>query len=1369
MRNAIIYRILSMNWFLKTGLVPNLTLLVSLFMLQGWYNPGQVEAAPLTNVSTGTLTSGWAHPSTGTAGPWTITNATFSCGAGSNRLLVAVVTGETGTAAAAAVTASKGNGNNFTTAVSSTSSRTQVWMGYLTESQISAAGTNSILISNSSGQAWTNSDVYLACYSGVDQATPLVSGGTYSAVGTTATTTSISVAALLDGMVIDAISRGATATRITPPAGYTEPYDLAGTGYSSGISFKPVSATGTETGAFTLSAADTRFAHAAISLKPAVVAATGDTLTVGTNFPIATNASDSAANVVMQRLKLDSNANGDSQVTLGGITLDEAGTATAISNVRIYIDTAAQSTLPGSAVLIGNLVSWNGASTTVPLTQGTAANRTVAAGTSKYLYVVFDMASGQAGKSVQSHVTAVSVASPDTGVTGLIFSSNSFTLTAGPVASITSCSGCHGNPPVDGTARNVPAGQFQGSHNTHLNPCSVCHVDNGTNLKHANGSINMATPIHNAGGAYSKSATFAVSNSAFVAGTCSGINCHGQGTPAWGASSTAPVNGFPYSASQCDKCHSGTATAPFYSTATPKNTASTDARVGAHTSHLTTPDGLAAVLACSDCHGTVVLNTASHMNGVTNFTWNSLATRGGALTPTYTAATRVCANVYCHGGGMPGGDTSGSNRAPVWNVAFLSATLSRAACASCHGFPPPVSAGHPAVTIPASWPATGAATAALGTTCSCHANISTTGTTYANIFVNKTLHINGTVEVSGGHAVPFYAHATPPFSSCTGCHNASAAGPYPAATAGAAPNCRGCHAAADPTLTSTGCTSCHSTPPSGTARPNVIGSHAKHGAVACATCHNGAGAGSGAAHGPGNKGTNPAVDNVVFTAAQAGASATWAAATKTCSSTYCHGATTTGGTNKSPAWGTTLTGCSLCHGNPPATATHAGVTSTQCINCHTHVNATGTGFSNAALHINGTVEGGDCVSCHSTAQPITAAGAGALVGGTRRAVSLEFANAWSHKRSAGGTVSKYDCIVCHMEGEMATGSTTTAHKNGLIELRDPDTGLTIKGVTWGGTGAGAYTSTASDMTFNRFSRNLASAAIEPAAAAVQINLCLKCHDADGALSASARVPGGSAQKPFATTIAGATYTGAGVTAGGVLGGVTDIKASFATSNSSYHPVSGKQNNSYTQGTRMVAPWNLAKTNGNNTQWGNLITCWDCHAPLNASGIQSSTVTAHGGAVTLRQPVFGTNPTTGNAGGLCITCHAGYNTNTSANHGAGSAFTSNTDSGMTTYLRGQCHACHSSWSTADGGAPVRPFRAQDVHGFDSLRKTSATDKLWPVGATETYKPYGFIRAGFTTQHKPLSGSGVPTGSASCSGYGGVCSRSSMGSYTPGGVY
>ena len=57
------------------------------------------------------------------------------------------------------------------------------------------------------------------------------------------------------------------------------------------------------------------------------------------------------------------------------------------------------------------------------------------------------------------------------------------------------------------------------------------------------------------------------------------------------------------------------------------------------------------------------------------------------------------------------------------------------------------------------------ATTTIGNTCSCHSNINPAGSSYANIFVNKALHINGIVEVVAGGA-------------CNTCHG------YPPAAAG---------------------------------------------------------------------------------------------------------------------------------------------------------------------------------------------------------------------------------------------------------------------------------------------------------------------------------------------------------------------------------------------------------------------------------------------------------------------------------------------------------------------------------------------------------------------------------------------------------
>jgi predicted CxxxxCH...CXXCH cytochrome family protein len=581
-------------------------------------------------------------------------------------------------------------------------------------------------------------------------------------------------------------------------------------------------------------------------------------------------------------------------------------------------------------------------------------------------------------------------------------------------------------------------------------------------------------------------------------------------------------------------------------------------------------------------------------------------------------------------------------------------------------------------------------------------------------------------------------------------------------------SCTACHGTAGRTGVTGADANVAAAPPIATlGHDTAVGAHQPHvnqGATApplsapfaCPVCHSGV-VPTAAPHGV------PA-SPVVFggLAITGSAAAGYVKATQNCSSTYCHGNFTGGNGATTVTWGTAgkLT-CTGCHGTPPTATDPAHPADTNCGLCHTGYTISAV---NPTTHVNGLVDvvgGGDCVGCHTTAQTMAA-------GGTRRAIVPEFALAWSHKRSAAGVVTKWDCIVCHMEGD-ASGNPSAVHRDGVIDLRDPDTGTTIQGVTWGGTGAGAYTSTGTALTFARFSRDLGNATLEPAVQAIMINQCLKCHDVDGAVSLLARVPTGTAEKPFGTTIAGAGYTGAGVTAAGVAGGVTDVSNSFSTANASYHPVLGKANNSYVSNSRMSAPWNALspdKTAGTTTSWGYLISCWDCHAPAGATGVQTSTVTAHGGAATLRGNIWA------NPAALCKTCHIAYTSGSA--HGVGSAFNSSVNSGMNTYIQNQCHYCHSSGVTR----PTRPQPAQDVHGFDLFAPTAgAGDTMWPAGTANTYKPYAFMRSvgsalggrWTSTSWKPLSGPGVPTGSATCGGSMSTCSGENMSGYSPGGTY
>ncbi|WP_242352444.1 MULTISPECIES: CxxxxCH/CxxCH domain c-type cytochrome [Anaeromyxobacter] len=250
-------------------------------------------------------------------------------------------------------------------------------------------------------------------------------------------------------------------------------------------------------------------------------------------------------------------------------------------------------------------------------------------------------------------------------------------------------------------------------------------------------------------------------------------------------------------------------------------------------------------------------------------------------------------------------------------------------------------------------------------------------------------HTKGTV-VLVSHGVDWMNSASSGFhaysanariASCQACHGADLTG------GSTSTGCRDCHDRNLPTgVTSwrTNCVMCHgdkatgqSSPPRATWGNNVpsdtanvrIGAHAAHltgSAIAppfdCAVCHVKPTDALSDGH------VDEATAKVVFSglAANRGEpAAAWSRDTGTCSSTYCHGATLGGGTNKSPTWtrvGQGEAGCGTCHGLPPP-APHPSVSGglSGCAVCHSDtVDSSGALIPPSAggLHLDGFVEGG---------------------------------------------------------------------------------------------------------------------------------------------------------------------------------------------------------------------------------------------------------------------------------------------------------------------------------------------------------------------------------------------------------------------------
>jgi hypothetical protein len=226
--------------------------------------------------------------------------------------------------------------------------------------------------------------------------------------------------------------------------------------------------------------------------------------------------------------------------------------------------------------------------------------------------------------------------------------------------------------------------------------------------------------------------------------------------------------------------------------------------------------------------------------------------------------------------------------------------------------------------------------------------------------------------------------------------------------------------------------------------------------------------------------------------------------------------------------------CQACHTNTAhhtrdAFGDHDHEIGSACTDCHLHKD----GFMPSY---------GDCLGCHNA------------IRGSRRAVVGEFSLTSHH---VSGTVSNEDCRVCHYEAVSASH-----HKNGAVDLRDPDDGTD-----------------ATLISVADFSRNLSTDVLEAWVTNVQDRFCLKCHDADGAAAADVPAPGHTAKRPFTSNTRDAA----------------DVFTQFATTNRFHHAVRGAGTNAYCvpsgangNSITMVAPWNQSATHDR-------ISCFDCHA------------------------------------------------------------------------------------------------------------------------------------------------------------------------------
>src|SRR6266702_180107 len=563
----------------------------------------------------------------------------------------------------------------------------------------------------------------------------------------------------------------------------------------------------------------------------------------------------------------------------------------------------------------------------------------------------------------------------------------------------TSCTMCHGG--TDGTTGAPPRATWGngadttrvGAHTSHLAAthalaqpiaCEVCHVKPSDALSTGHIDGGTAEVVFSGLAAQASGAAW---NRA--AATCASTYRHGA--TLLGGTKTAPVwTATDGSQIGCGACHGVPPPAPHVQNA-----------------------------ACGSCHP-----------GYTNTSVNSATHVDGKLD----LAAMTCSS--CHGSATNAAPPAGTHGETASSALAVGAhqqhlaggsTGNAIACSECHLVP--TSTAHANGTVELSW---GSIATAGGAQPRFDAATATCASTYCH------------GQFTGGNALnaPVWTVVDGSQKACGTCHGVPPPAPHVAST-----DCASCHTGYTATsvnlashlngrvdVVALTCTTCHGTagvnaaPPRGThgevaTTDLAVGAHQAHlsgaklgKAVACAECHV-------VPSSPGH--SNGTIDLTWGTlATTSGAQPRFDAATATCASTYCHGATlNAGGSVTAPVWTKvdgTQAACGACHGVPPP-APH--VQNAACGSCHTGYTATAV---NASLHLNGKVDvvSLTCSSCHGS----TANAAPPL--GTAGETATTAVGVGAHQQHLAGSALAGP-IAC---GECHTVPTSTAHSNGTVDL-----------------------------------------------------------------------------------------------------------------------------------------------------------------------------------------------------------------------------------------------------------------------------------------------------------------------------------------------
>lgn len=696
---------------LKTGARINIAIMV--FFVLAVLLPGVATASVVA------LTQWPSTPTIVSNGSSGTVSGSFVTSSGNNRVMLVAVATEYTAAATPVLTVTYGGQAVTPIAANATANINNIWIGYLKETGIAAATGTTLSVSNALTTNLTAMYATVALYKGVDQAaTP--TGSAASTTGALSLSTTYNVSGLPgnNGLSLYVTNWNGLASIAGGTPVHFEIRDYAGINFNLASGYAVVT-TGTSAPSSSV-VASSAGAIAGVGLAPAVRVAANSSCSDCHAYP--PNDASSSRNAPPGEFIGAHNKHAglqEQQNQYGfACTVCHKPVAGGLSHQTGFKNITG-SRLPGNAYSAGKRI----AMTNNPA-NGTCSNT----------------ACHSTGR-----ITAQFATTPTWSSSGI------------------TCLNCHaGRSSAAGAPSRSTAGfTLSTTHSQHLKysstqiNCQNCHGKTATDaatLKQYTGvkmHVNGTADVAFTGLVYGSYTSYKTSSK-----TCNNISCHGGKTRSGWSSSAINTN------NTCVHCHgvAGTAAsvtnagdnrkffAPGWGgtgTSTDQVTANTDIRVGAHFKHLSSI--YMAKLKCNECHK-VPSNVfdAGHIDAprynsqTLSFGQASSASRN-LTTPAFIAGTAsaaaTCSTTYCHGSKLPGGDTSGTDKSPVWNSSLTTGTPGTAECARCHGNPP--STGTSATFHTGKTPTT---------SCSgCH-NMVVDGT---GKIINKALHINGGVNASG--------------------------------------------------------------------------------------------------------------------------------------------------------------------------------------------------------------------------------------------------------------------------------------------------------------------------------------------------------------------------------------------------------------------------------------------------------------------------------------------------------------------------------------------------------------------------------------------------------------------------------------------